>query len=128
MGGGSRGREHKYTCGWFMLMFDRHQHNTLKQLSIFFFFFFFLSEWILMLLVLYSLLFKSISFLLATDITLSYFLHLWLFFLSLLNWPALCPNYTESDISEGLDLSLFPLFVQRFTWSVANCHLCLPLS
>ena len=30
--GGSRGRGHVY-CGWFMLTFDRNQHNTVKQLS-----------------------------------------------------------------------------------------------
>ena len=24
---------HRYTCGWFMLMFGRNQHNTVKQLS-----------------------------------------------------------------------------------------------
>ena len=32
-GGGSRGRGHMYTCGWFMLMFDRKQQNSVKQLS-----------------------------------------------------------------------------------------------
>ena len=30
---GSRGRELMYTYGWFMLMYDRDQHNTVKQLS-----------------------------------------------------------------------------------------------
>ena len=30
--GGSRGRGHRYTYGWFMLMFGRNQHNTIKQL------------------------------------------------------------------------------------------------
>ena len=30
--GGSRGRGHMYTCGWFILMFDRKQ-NSVKQLS-----------------------------------------------------------------------------------------------
>jgi len=33
MGGGSRGRGHMYTYGWFMLMFDRKQQNSAKQLS-----------------------------------------------------------------------------------------------
>ena len=31
--GGSREREHKYTYGWFMLMYCRNQHNIVKQLS-----------------------------------------------------------------------------------------------
>ena len=31
--GGSRGRGHMYTYGWFMLMFDRKQQNSVKQLS-----------------------------------------------------------------------------------------------
>ena len=31
--GGSRGRGHRYTCGWLMLMFGRNQLNTIKQLS-----------------------------------------------------------------------------------------------
>ena len=31
--GGSRGRGHRYTYGWFTLMFGRNQHNTVKQLS-----------------------------------------------------------------------------------------------
>ena len=31
--GGSRGRGHMYTCGWFMLMLDRKQQNSIKQLS-----------------------------------------------------------------------------------------------
>ena len=31
--GGSRGRGRMYTYGWFMLMFGRNQHNTVKQLS-----------------------------------------------------------------------------------------------
>ena len=31
--GGSRGRRHMYTCGWFMLMYGRNQHNIVKQLS-----------------------------------------------------------------------------------------------
>ena len=30
--GGLRGRGHGYTYGWFMLMFGRNQHNTVKQL------------------------------------------------------------------------------------------------
>ena len=30
---GSRGREHMYTYGWFMLMCDRKQQNFVKQLS-----------------------------------------------------------------------------------------------
>ena len=29
---GSRGREHMYTCDWFMLMYGRNQHNIVKQL------------------------------------------------------------------------------------------------
>ena len=31
--GGSRGRGHMYTYGWFMLKFDRKQQNSVKQLS-----------------------------------------------------------------------------------------------
>ena len=31
--GGSKGSGHTYTCGWFMLMFDRKQQNSVKQLS-----------------------------------------------------------------------------------------------
>ena len=31
--GGSRGRGHVYTCGWFMLMYGRNQHSIVKQLS-----------------------------------------------------------------------------------------------
>ena len=31
--GGSRGRGHMYTYGWFMLMYGRNQHNIVKQLS-----------------------------------------------------------------------------------------------
>ena len=31
--GGSRGRGHMYTYGWFTLMFGRHQQNSVKQLS-----------------------------------------------------------------------------------------------
>ena len=31
--GGSRGRGHMYTFGWFMLMYGRNQHNIVKQLS-----------------------------------------------------------------------------------------------
>ena len=31
--GGSGGRGHMYTYGWFMLMFDRKQQNSVKQLS-----------------------------------------------------------------------------------------------
>ena len=31
--GVSRGRGHMYTYGWFMLMFDRKQQNSVKQLS-----------------------------------------------------------------------------------------------
>ena len=31
--GGSIGREHMYTCGWVILMFDRKQQNSVKQLS-----------------------------------------------------------------------------------------------
>ena len=30
--GGSRGRGHMYTCGWFMLMYGRNQHNIVKQI------------------------------------------------------------------------------------------------
>ena len=33
VGGGTRGRGHVYTCGWFTLMFGRNQYNTEKQLS-----------------------------------------------------------------------------------------------
>ena len=33
MGGVSRGRGHTYTYGWFMLIFDRKQQNSVKQLS-----------------------------------------------------------------------------------------------
>ena len=29
--GGSRGREHMYTYGWFMLRFDRKPQNSVKQ-------------------------------------------------------------------------------------------------
>ena len=31
--GGSRGRGHMSTHGWFMLIFGRNQHNTIKQVS-----------------------------------------------------------------------------------------------
>ena len=31
--GGSRGRELIYTYSWFMLVFDRKQQNSVKQLS-----------------------------------------------------------------------------------------------
>ena len=31
--GGGSGRGHMYTCGWFMLMYGRSQHNIVKQLS-----------------------------------------------------------------------------------------------
>ena len=31
--GGSRGRGYMYTCGWFMLRFERKQQNSVKQLS-----------------------------------------------------------------------------------------------
>ena len=31
--GGSRGRGHMYIYGWFMLMFDKKQQNSVKQLS-----------------------------------------------------------------------------------------------
>ena len=31
--GGSRGRGHMYTYGWFILMFDRKQQNSIRQLS-----------------------------------------------------------------------------------------------
>ena len=31
--GGSRGRGYMYTYGWFILMFDRKQQNSVKQLS-----------------------------------------------------------------------------------------------
>lgn len=31
--GGSRGRGHMYTYGWFTLLYGRNQHNTVKQLS-----------------------------------------------------------------------------------------------
>ena len=31
--GGSRGRGHMYTFGWFMLMYGRDQYNTVKQLA-----------------------------------------------------------------------------------------------
>ena len=31
--GGSVGRRHMYTCGWFMLGFGRNQHNFIKQLT-----------------------------------------------------------------------------------------------
>ena len=31
--GGSRGRGHMYTYGWFMLMYGRNQHKIIKQLS-----------------------------------------------------------------------------------------------
>ena len=31
--GGSRGRGHMYTYGWFTLMYGRSQHNIVKQLS-----------------------------------------------------------------------------------------------
>ena len=31
--GGSRGRGSMYTCGWFILRFDRKQQNSVKQLS-----------------------------------------------------------------------------------------------
>ena len=30
---GSRGRGHMYTYGWLLLMFDRKQQNSVKQLS-----------------------------------------------------------------------------------------------
>ena len=30
--GSSKGREYMYTYGWFMLMFDRKQQNSVKQL------------------------------------------------------------------------------------------------
>ena len=30
--GGSRGREHVYTYGWFMLIYGRNQHNIVEQL------------------------------------------------------------------------------------------------
>ena len=30
--GGSKGRGHMYTYGWFMLRFDRKQQNSVKQL------------------------------------------------------------------------------------------------
>ena len=29
----SKGRRYKYTCGWFMLSFDRKQQNSVKQIS-----------------------------------------------------------------------------------------------
>ena len=32
-GGVFRGRWHMFTYGWFMLMYDRNQHNIVKQLS-----------------------------------------------------------------------------------------------
>ena len=32
-GGASRGREHRYFCGWFVLMYGRSQHSILKQIS-----------------------------------------------------------------------------------------------
>ena len=31
--GASKGRRYMDTCGWFMSMFDKNQHNTVKQLS-----------------------------------------------------------------------------------------------
>ena len=31
--GSSKGTGYMYTCGWFMLRFDRKQQNSLKQLS-----------------------------------------------------------------------------------------------
>ena len=31
--GGSKGRRDMYTYGWFMLMFDRKQQNSIKQLT-----------------------------------------------------------------------------------------------
>ena len=31
--GGSKGKGHMYTYGWFMLRFDRKQQNPIKQLS-----------------------------------------------------------------------------------------------
>ena len=31
--GGSKGRRDTYAYGWFMLMFDRKQQNSVKQLS-----------------------------------------------------------------------------------------------
>ena len=31
--GGSKGRGHMYTYGWFMLRFERKQQNSVKQLS-----------------------------------------------------------------------------------------------
>ena len=31
--GGSRGRGHTYNYGWFILMLDRKQQNSVKQLS-----------------------------------------------------------------------------------------------
>ena len=31
--GGSKGRVHVYTYGWFLLMYGRNQHNIVKQLS-----------------------------------------------------------------------------------------------
>ena len=31
--GGSKGIGYMYTCGWFMLRFDRKQQNSVKQLS-----------------------------------------------------------------------------------------------
>ena len=31
--GGSKGRIHVYTYGWFTLLYGRNQHNTVKQLS-----------------------------------------------------------------------------------------------
>ena len=31
--GGSGGRRNMYTCGWFILMCGRNQHNSVKQLS-----------------------------------------------------------------------------------------------
>ena len=33
MGEGPRGRGHMYTYDWFMLMFDRKQQSSVKQLS-----------------------------------------------------------------------------------------------
>ena len=32
-GGAMRGRGRMYTCGWFMLMYGRGQHNIIKQFS-----------------------------------------------------------------------------------------------
>ena len=32
-GVGSGGSGQMYTCGWFMLMYSRNQHNVVKQLS-----------------------------------------------------------------------------------------------